>query len=150
MTLFLFCYLKKIKFKFRMICDTNATLFCSKFSNFGTIFAATRFMPKTSVKIAWHELNDMPTSSATSRFDDYPKSFSSLLQCLHRLLMCSGDQDEHLSLASSRPSLNRLYHNWTYVLLRVDSPNVTINISNVFAHLIAFFIQNFLWSLFFV
>ena len=32
--------------------------FCSKYSNFGTIFAAARFMPKTSVKIAWHEPND--------------------------------------------------------------------------------------------
>ena len=39
--------------------------FCSKFSNFGTIFAITRFLPKTSVKIAWHQLNDRPTSSAT-------------------------------------------------------------------------------------
>ena len=37
--------------------------FCSKFSNFGTILAAAAFMPETSVKIAWHELNDMPTSS---------------------------------------------------------------------------------------
>ena len=40
--------------------------FCSKLGNFGTIFAATRFMPKTSVKMAWHEPNDMRTSSATS------------------------------------------------------------------------------------
>ena len=40
--------------------------FCSKFSNFGKIFAASRFMSKTSLKIAWHEPNDMPTSSATS------------------------------------------------------------------------------------
>ena len=31
--------------------------FCSKFSNFGTTFFATRFMPKTCVKIAWHDLN---------------------------------------------------------------------------------------------
>ena len=37
--------------------------FCSKFNNFGTIFAASRFMPKTYGKIAW---NDMPTSSGTS------------------------------------------------------------------------------------
>ena len=39
---------------------------CSKFRNFGAIFAAACFMPKTSVIIAWHEPNDMPISSATS------------------------------------------------------------------------------------
>ena len=41
--------------------------FCSKFNNFGTNFAATRFIPKTFEKnIAWHKPIDMPTSSATS------------------------------------------------------------------------------------
>ena len=40
--------------------------FWSKFSNFGTIFAATRFMPEASVKIACHEPYDMPTSIAAS------------------------------------------------------------------------------------
>ena len=40
--------------------------FCEKFSNFGTIFAATRFMPKRFVKITWHRPNDMTTPSATS------------------------------------------------------------------------------------
>ena len=40
--------------------------FCSKFNNFETIFAAARFIPKTSVIIAWHDPNDMPTASATS------------------------------------------------------------------------------------
>ena len=40
--------------------------FCTKFSNFGTVFAAARFMLKTSVNIAWHKPNDMPTSSATA------------------------------------------------------------------------------------
>ena len=40
--------------------------FCSKFSNFGINFAAALFIAKTSVKIVWHEPNDMPTSSATS------------------------------------------------------------------------------------
>ena len=44
--------------------------FCSKFCNFGIIFAAARFMPKTSVKIAWHEPNEMPTSSANSDVSD--------------------------------------------------------------------------------
>ena len=40
--------------------------FCSKFSNFETIFAVARFMSKTSLKIAWHEPKNMATPSATS------------------------------------------------------------------------------------
>ena len=51
------------------------------------------------------------------------------------------------SLTSSRSSLNRLYHNWTCVLLIVN----LVNISNVLAHLISFFRQNwiqFFWSIF--
>ena len=40
--------------------------FCSKFSKFGTIFATALFMPQTSIKIAWHELNNKPASSASS------------------------------------------------------------------------------------
>ena len=39
--------------------------FYLKFCNFGTIFTSARFMPKTSIKIAWHEPNDMPTSSVS-------------------------------------------------------------------------------------
>ena len=40
----------------QLLSDVNATFFfCSKFSNFGTILDAARFMPKTSVKIACHE-----------------------------------------------------------------------------------------------
>ena len=35
--------------------------FCSKFNNFGIILIAVRFMPKTYVKIAWQEPNDMAT-----------------------------------------------------------------------------------------
>ena len=49
-----------------LLSDVHAMLFCWKFSNFETIFAAAHFMPKTYVKIAWHEPNDMPTSSAAS------------------------------------------------------------------------------------
>ena len=62
--------------------------YCAKFSNFWTIFASARFMPKTSVKIAWHKPKDMPTS-VTSLIVIWrlTKSFSSLLQCFHRLLL---------------------------------------------------------------
>ena len=47
----------------RCTCDI---VFPQNFSKFGTIFAAAGFMDKTLVKAAWHEPNDMPTSSATS------------------------------------------------------------------------------------
>ena len=40
------------------------------------------------------------------------------------------------SLTSSRPSLNQLYYNWTWVLLIVDAPNATINIIIQFLRLI--------------
>ena len=108
-------------------------------------------MPKTSLKIAWHEPNDMPALSATYLIvirGLYKISFnvSSVVDVLGRPGRAS-------SLTSSWPSLNRLYHNWTCVLLIVDSQNATVNISNVLAHLlvISFFTQNliqFLWSIF--
>ena len=70
------------------------------------------------------------------------KSFSSLLHCFHRLLTCSGDQDEPRHLHLFGLPLNHWYHNWTCVLLILDSPNVTVNISNILAYLLLFFIWN--------
>ena len=127
--------------------------FCLKFSKFWTIFAARRFMPIISVKIAWHEPNDMPTSSATSlivirglsKISFFIASmFSSVIDVFGRLERAS-------SVKSSRLYLNRLYHNWICILLIVDPSNATVNISNVFAHLISFVTQNLiqvLWSIF--
>ena len=43
----------------RCPCDV---VFAKNLANFEIIFASASFMPKTSVKIAWHEPNDMPTS----------------------------------------------------------------------------------------
>ena len=87
--------------------------------NFVTIFAVARFMPKISVKIAWHESNYMATSSAISLIviRRLPKiifftasMFSLIIDVLGRLGRTS-------LMKSSRPSLNRLYHNSTFVLL---------------------------------
>ena len=107
--------------------------FCSKFSNFGTIFAVARFMPKISVKIAWHEMNNMLTSSATSptvirRLSKIIFFTASMLSAIVDVL---GRPGRSSLLTSSYPSLNRLYHNWTCVLLIVDLPNATVDISNV-------------------
>ena len=107
-----------------------------KFSNFGTIFAATRYISKTSVKIAWHEPNDMPTSLATSLIVIRRLSnFSSVVDMIGRARQAS-------SLTSSRPFLNRLYHNRTSVLGIVNQSNAAVNISIVLAHLISVFAQN--------
>ena len=60
--------------------------FCSKFSNFGTICAVTLFILKASVKIAWHELSDMATSSATSLI--LTISQNHFLYCLNVFMGC--------------------------------------------------------------
>ena len=58
------------------------------FSNFGTIFVAVRFMYKASVKIAWHEPTNMPTSSAILQI------VIRQLSKFQQLLTCSGGQNE--------------------------------------------------------
>ena len=66
--------------------------FCSKFNNFGTNFAATRFIPKTFEKISWHEPIDMTTSSATSLIV-IRRSFITIsftFPRFHQLFMCWG------------------------------------------------------------
>ena len=90
--------------------------FCSKFTNFGTIFAAISFTLKTSVKIIWHEPNDIPTSSATSVI---------VIRRLSNNIFFTVSMGRASPLTYSRPSRNQLYHNWTYVLLIVDSPKQT-------------------------
>ena len=60
-------------------------------------------------------------------------SFNVFISCCRVVL---GRKRCASSLTYSRPSLNQLYHNWTCVLLLMDSPNATVNISNAFAHLI--------------
>ena len=73
-------------------CPCNVFFFF--FCNFGTIFAAARFMPNPSLKIAWHEPNDMPTLSAISLI--VIRQLSKIIFFL--LLMCSGSQDNHRHL----------------------------------------------------
>ena len=146
---------------FEQICTTNISwaiserrCFCSKFRNFLTPFAAARFMPKTTIKMAWHEPNDMSTSSATSLI---------VIRWLSKIIFFTGsmfssvvdvlEQPGRASLlTSSRPSLKRLYHNWTCVLLIVD---VVKRLSQHFKcsckFKLIFYTQNlihFLWSIF--
>ena len=64
-------FLSKSESSLNIVVNISWTLsmqccFRLKLSNFRTIFVAARFMPKTSVKIAWQESNEMPTSSAIS------------------------------------------------------------------------------------
>ena len=96
--------------------------FCSKSSNYGTIFSGVRFMIKTTVKIARHEPNDMATLSATFLIGIQRLShivsfttlmFSSVFNVLGRPL--------------SRPSLSRLYHNCACILLILYSQYTILN-----------------------
>ena len=125
-----------------LLIDVHATLFCSKFSDFGIIFPAARFMAKTFVKIAWHEPNDMPASSAMFLIRRLSKIIFFTASMFSSVVDLLGRPGRVLSLTFIRPSLNRLYHNRTCVLLIVDSPNATVNILNVLAHFISFFTQN--------
>ena len=86
--------------------------FCSKFNNFGTKFAATRFIPKSFEKISWHEPIDMPKSSATylnvirRSFITISFTFSTFLSVVDVL----GHPGRSSSSTSSRPFWKRLYH----------------------------------------
>ena len=89
----------------------------------------------------------MLISWATSLILIYQLSASKLLSVVDVLVRLGRAS----SLTSSWPSLNRLYYNWTCVLLIVDLANATVNISNVLTCLISFLTQNyihFLWSIF--
>ena len=63
--------------------------FSSKFSHFWTIFAAARFMRKTSVNIALHEPDHVPTSSAI-----VIRRLSEIV-FFTALMFSSGEQNEH-------------------------------------------------------
>ena len=95
--------------------------FCSKFSNFGTIFAALCFMSKTSVKIVWHESNDMPTSSATSLI---------AIRRLSKIIQCSSVVDV---LGTSKSFLrgNYLRNNFCFIFRFDVGPGVRTTVSRL-------------------
>ena len=104
------------------------------------------FLPKTSIKIAWHEPNVMPTSSATSPNSDSTIIQNHFLYCFNVFIGCWSVRATRASIvidifsAFLKPVIPQL---------NLCSPNSTVNMSNVLAHLISFFTQNlieFLWS----
>ena len=117
--------------------------FCSKLSNFGTNFAASRFMPKTSVKICWREWNDMTTSSATPLI-----VIRLFLHCFNVFTGCW----------RARATMTIIVIDNFSAFLKPVVPQISLcsahsrlNISNVFAYLISFLTQNliqFFWSIF--
>ena len=109
----------------------------SKVSNFGIIFAATRFMPKIFVKIAWHLLAER-NANIISNFDDYPESFSFLLQCWRARTISKSIVIEIFSVFLI---ISQLIFSSTHSSQR---PNETVNISNVLAHSISYFTQTLL------
>ena len=99
--------------------------FCSKFSNFGIMFAALPFMPKIT-----ENLSNIDSKIIQNHF----------LHCFNVFIGCWRDRAIRINSSKTKswPSLNRLYHNWTCVLLIADAQNNTVNILNVRAHLIPF------------
>ena len=85
--------------------------FCAQFS--------ARLMPKTVVKIAWHEPNDMPASSVSSL--TVTRRLSKIISFTDSVFLSFvnvlGRPGQASPLTSSRPSLIQLYHNWICVLL---------------------------------
>ena len=98
-------------------------------------------MPKTFVKITWYEPNNMQHHAQTSLIVVRGLSkiifltgsmFSSVVEVnINRTIIVIDIFSVFL-----KPFILRIF-----VLLMVDSPNVIVNISNVLAHSIQFFIQ---------
>ena len=123
--------------------------FCSIFSNSGTIFAAARFMPKTSVKITWHEPNDMPRLSATSLIEI--QRLSKIIFFTFIVYWRAPATRTSIVIDIFSAFLKPVIPQLNFVLFIVGSSKVTVNISYVFAHLNPFFIQNlvqFIWFIF--
>ena len=62
---------------------------CLKFSNFGPGSTAARFIPKTSVKLAWHEPKDMPQHHQQPLFNSYSTIIQNhFLHCFNVFIGC--------------------------------------------------------------
>ena len=123
-TMFLRCYIIGTPRRKENIFNNNLTdmslwgsVWWSNQCNKGTIFAAARSINKSY--LAWAEL------------------YANIISNLSNIDSTRTGIVTDIFLAS----LNRIYHNWTCVLLIVDSPNAKVNISNVLAHWISFFTQ---------
>ena len=86
--------------------------FCSSVNRRGTNFAATRCIFSFSVKIVWHELLQMPTSSETSR--RVRRRFSRITERTFSMWSSPVDEEGRPDLGSSSmdvlPDLKRCYH----------------------------------------
>ena len=112
--------------------------FCSIFNNFGPILAFHALNIRKNC-LAWAERYANIISNLFNSDSTIIQSY--FLHCFNVFISCW--RAEAISTTSSRPSLNRLYHNWTCVLLIVDFPNTTVNISNALAQNLI----QFLWSI---
>ena len=97
------------------------------------IFAAAYFMPKTRVKIVWHEPNDMLATSLIV-IGRLFKILCFTASMFSSVVALRGKPGQASSCKSFWLILTRIYHNWTSILLIVDSPNTAVNILNALAH----------------
>ena len=105
------------------------------------VFADTRFI-KHSLKIflAWTErCNNIISNLSNNDSTIIQKHFHHCFNVFIGYWQARATRTSIIIDICSASSLNRLYRNWTCVLLIEDSPNAVVNISNVFEHLISVF-----------
>jgi hypothetical protein len=98
--------------------------FCSAISSFGTIFADTLFMAKSSVTMECAEKVLKPTSSAISQIVKRRSRITTAFALAMTWSFRHVDgRPERGSLSTDvRPSLNRLYHSLICVMPIASSP----------------------------
>jgi len=114
--------------------DTQSS-FCSAVRRWGTNFAVTRLICKSSVRIFWHVPNATLTFSATSLI--IRRRSARMISRTHATVPSVWEVDGLPERGSSskdrRPLLKREYHSIVFDRLRQDSPKAACSISNVSA-----------------
>jgi len=109
--------------------------FCSAVGRRGTNFAVTRLICKSSVRIFWHVLNAILTSSATSLIVRRQSAW--MISCTHATVPSVWEVESLSGRGSSSkdrsPLLKQEYHSVVFDLLRQDSPKAACSISHVSA-----------------
>jgi len=103
--------------------DTRSS-FCSSVRRWGTNFAVTRLIHKSSVRIFWHVLNAVLTSSAISLI--VRRRSAQMISRTHATVSSVWEVEGLPGRGSSskdrRPLLKREYHSNVFDRLRQDSP----------------------------
>jgi len=114
--------------------DTRSS-FCSAVRRWGTNFADTCLICKFSVKIFWHVLNAIPTSSATSLIvrRRSARMISRTRATISSVWEVDGLPGRGSSSKDQHPFLKQEYHSNVFDRLRQDSPKAACSISYISA-----------------